>query len=247
MLDKKFDVDGGDSCAHTCQYFALLSLMKPEDRIKYPFHHDVYFLYVLNKLQPVDGVVIRHPDPTSWTSDWDRGSTDQCRNYVVAAALRNDKIHLRKFIRGHALRGFLFFHNTRGNGDTKQNHGTKVYSTPEPKFDYRWKIPDLSGMDTIALFIRGSDCWELYWALWLLDFFDFVGSIVDRLDKNKTDVRTGALIRRYGLKKWPTPWLWLAEKIMPPKIVLRRLKRYFAGDGNLVFFVKMFADAYRNR
>lgn len=212
LLDKKREPDGGDTCQREGMLYTLLGMT-----LKGMIRHEVYhwaqrFAFVMKKLHPHPGVLLRHCNPEYDSSDWDRMSRDQLQPMIIACGYWS-KDELRKLSRGHLKRGFLFCNNVRQNGATKRNHGTGQYS-------YAWKFPDLTGPEIWGNFIRAHMAWYLWPLLLAFDVELLLGSIKWRWFAKHNIALNHTLSVMQAVDRMPTPVSWLATKIMPvPKLI----------------------------
>lgn len=238
LLDKLYKPDGGDTCQREGMFFALAKMSKAEDLMLYE-----RFDHVWEKLHPHPGVLLRHCNPEYDASDWDRMSRDQLQPVIIAFGYW-DIQQLRKLAWGHLKRGFIFTNNTRQNGATKRNHGQKGYS-------YAWKLPDFTGPEIWANFIRAFKAWYLYPLLLVFDLELLFGSIKWRYFPRNNIAMNQTLSKLQGLDRLPTPWTWLAEKICPIEYMIDHIADHFddfggeAADLDMEFFEEMFRDAAR--
>jgi len=246
LLDKKHKPDGGDSGHREGLYWSLLAMMSIIDKKQYlrssHFRYEVQYLNVMRKIHPHDGVILRHSNPLYDASDWDRMSRDQLQPNIIAAGYWSKK-QLVRLLKGHLVRGLLFAGNTRRNGATKSNHNKLVAGEIR---NYGWKIPDLTGPDIWANYIRAFNIKILYPLLLILDIELFIGSIIWRYKKgNITMNHTLSLLQ--AIDRMPTFWTWLSKKIMTPEKLIKLTGEHFRDfPDDMVFFEDMFIDAYRN-
>ena len=121
-------------------------------------------------LEVKPGVLCRHPDAQSWTSSDEVMSEDQAAPFLMAAKLVGDPKLIKRFIIGHAKRGFLFMTNTR------RNHAYPKWS-PYARADksYGWKLPDLTLVTFLALLCRCSG-FHFLPVIWLADLVSIIKS-----------------------------------------------------------------------
>jgi hypothetical protein len=140
--------EGGDTCSR--HFTALYCLDGTTAEIR----------NALELLQK-DGIPVRHPDPDRWYSTTDRTSRDQLipylafvsrKNYTSPVKVRNA---FKALVAQHAKRAFLFAWNTRRNWvyANEAEHLTK--STPDVRWNYAWKLPDICFMNVWAMYVRG--------------------------------------------------------------------------------------------
>lgn len=162
MVVTKFDRDGGDSCAHGCailyaavrtmKLIPLLNLMR-----KYP-----------SALEVELGLYCRHPNPDKWYSRNDTFSRDQLTPLIAYLSIIGVMAPIRRLFKQHLKRGLLFAWNTR-----------EIDSYPGQD-NYKWKIPDITGPEIWAMWIRAFNCYTLYPLLFLFDIQTLISSILYR-------------------------------------------------------------------
>lgn len=245
-LDKVYGRDGGDSCHRDFMYQALIQFMGKENRSRWPLNDEVRFSNCLRYYNPAPGILRRHPDPDRDASDWDRGSRDQAIPYLISLSLwcRKEQAYgkrLRSFWFAHLKRGF-FFHNRRMNGANKRNHGLKIPGTNN-FYDYTERWPDISDPEVFGLMIRGLGWWFFYPLLFLVDFTTLIGALhIKYTDKNI--VMNHALISLYASKVYPTGLIWLANRLLSPSELAKRMRDHFGDFGGPEKDMSFLADMY---
>lgn len=154
MIVTKFDRDGGDSCAHGCAilYASLLT------------HRPMLDCNVYTIRLQKDDTYCRHPDKTKWYSRSNTLSRDQFTSMLILLGQMEDKDQLRRLFHAHLKHCLLFAWNTTGvDTDGKD-----------------WKVPDLTFIDILGLWIRAFRCHILYPLLFLFDTPALIGSILYR-------------------------------------------------------------------
>lgn len=106
----------------------------------------------------------RHPDLSKWYGMNDRFSRDQLLPLICAAIRFKDHPDLNLFFQAHAQRWFLFAWNSRKNG-----------AVDAPK-----KMPDFTGPEIWALWIRYREPWWGFAVLWIFDGELLVGAFLWR-------------------------------------------------------------------
>lgn len=131
----------------------------------------------------------RHPANPPWASECNRFSRDQATSLLMSMGYEPKAYpSLCKFFKAHLRRGLLFMTNTRRNGATRENHGTefKKDGNGKPVFrNYNWKLPDLTGPEFWALYIRAFRIKWMYPLLYILDLETLI-SVYSRI-KNAED------------------------------------------------------------
>lgn len=241
ILDKHNRPDGGDSAHREGMFWTLCGLMDSSHMIYWLSEAKRWlndFEPIMDKLQPHPGVILRHPNPNYDASDWDRMSRDQLIPIIMACGIWSQK-HLKRCAWGHLKRGFLFTNNTRQNGATKHNHGTGNYS-------YAWKLPDLTGPEIWALYIRAFNAWYLYPLLLLFDLETLIGSIIWRFWPKNNIAINHSLVCAYSNRYLPTPIIMLARWIMPQSKLLILINEHFRDfrHGSIVMDMEFFGDMF---
>lgn len=143
---------------------------------------DFYRLYAV---LVVNGIPVRHPDPNKWYSSSNRTSRDALTPYLcynLLALHKNLPNKAIEFSLTHLKRLWMFAFNTRKNFQYPTLNQHLLLSTPDVKWDYKWKLPDFCGPDIWSLHLR---IWAvklhlrafLYPVLCLLDLHNFLSVI----------------------------------------------------------------------
>lgn len=173
--------DGGDSCAHGCAIFygivAKTGLFNGE---KY-----------LTRLERSPGRYCRHPDPTMWYSNPDTLSRDQLTPLLCLLGLLKSKRRNDLFIE-HLKHGLFFAWNVRMNA-----------ALPNTS-DYAWKIPDLTGPEIWACWIRAYRFWPLYPLLMFFDIQTLIGGIQYRWFSPSTIQMNQVIVTDFSTRVMPT-------------------------------------------
>lgn len=209
--------DEGDTLNRSCAK-AVLDLL-----LRNPVNQTAFW-----KLGDGRGKFRRSDDESMWYGHYDRTSRDQLTPLVILAGLCNRE-ELKSIFQDHLGRGLLFAYNTRRNFvyPTLEEHLSK--STSDVPWRYGWKLPDLTGPEFWALYIRGFNLRILYPLLALCDLHTLIGSVVIRLNK-QNDVINHALILEYSRVRTPTFVSLLARAITPRAILQERLDRFFGRE-----------------
>lgn len=225
---KSLGGDAGDSLNRTCAAVVLHCLSRPTPR----FGPVLSRLMVKAHLLDGNGVVRRHNDESKWYSDWDRGSRDQYTPLLIMLGLARDEYDLTKLFKSHARRLFLCATNTRRNFVYASEAETIAKNPPDSGvvWDYSRKVPDLTGPEYWALYIRGFEAKLLYPLLYLFDIQTLLGSIVLRFQKNKDDVINHALTLEYAKARMDTFIMKLARLINPSPFLQAKLDSFFGPD-----------------
>lgn len=224
------DGDGGDSCQRTCS-FALSIVYSYEKKLAGYFIPFLELLY--NPKYPF--LWRRSPEENKWYSMWNRQSRDQMIPAIILLGEARRYKLLAWFIFGHLTRGMLFMTNTRKNFQYPTLAQHLERSTPDVKWDYRWKLPDLTGPEFWALEIRAMPLLIriiLWPVLAIFDLETLTGALVKRFVTPKDhDIINHGLVMINGMRNQPTPFMWLATKITNAKFVQDRLNSFFTQPG----------------
>lgn len=210
--------DPGDSCHRTCMYII-------GRRLHSPFENTHLIDYNINGTALLfSQKYIRHPSE-GWWSEPDRFSRDQAIPFVIYMSKLGLHKSLFKFMMKHIFRLGLFW-NTRRNGATPENHGQLKYSDSDEIYNYNWKLPDGSGPEFWALYIRGFRWWLLYPLLCLFDL-ETVFSAIKRRIWPDNDPLNHVIVSVYSNRVMPTPCSKLVSLINDKEETLSRMRYYF--------------------
>lgn len=194
--------DGGDSAAEAGTLLAL----------------DPHSDFSVWRYLPITGPV-RHPDTDKWYGRPWRFSRDQLVALLCGLAMRRGPEYFNAredLYYMHRRRKFLTAWNYKRNFvyDTLAEHLEK--SSPDVRWDFFDKQPDITGPEVWALWFRAwrkGIAWPL---LWLLDLETLVGAVVWRFKSNGLG-RNHLLVCFVSTSILPTPISWLARLITPTK------------------------------
>lgn len=161
-----------------------------------------------------------------WYAYWDRASRDQLTPLVISLGLFSKKALLWAMFKDHCKRLLLFTTNTRANFQYPTQDLQTEYGTPDVVWNYSWKIPDLTGPEFWALYVRGYDNSLLYPLLWVFDIHTMLNSVVLRF-QDTNDVINPALILEYSKVRMDTVWMKIARLITPRSFFEPRLDSFF--------------------
>lgn len=220
-------MDGGDTCANE---FTRLYCIHANRKQQKPSAEEV--IEITHKLRAMfdapSGKYVRHPDPTKWYSEIDRFSRDQLTPLLHFLALnvptKAVKAHWANLVWQHAKRLFCFTWNSRKNFQypTLEEHLAK--STPDVKWNYGWKLPDITGPSIWSVYCRGTLARVpkiVTWVFYLLmlpilllgDLENLAGVVHKRFFSASTDHRNTAISVHYAAQFWPTPISRLAALV----------------------------------
>lgn len=221
---------GGDSAQrmgmyHSGIYFLnLLQIDVPSEYIDGPGA----FEDSISRLFSPKGYWRRHSDENRWYGSWDRMSRDQITSILVCLGLNKKwSVLARTFFRHLFFRGLLFMTNTRRNGSTAQNNGEEY--SPGKFRDYSWKLPDLTLFENWSLYIR---CLPKpfgflgYLVLLLADLQTLVGGLIRNKNDDK-DVLNHCIISVNATVNYPTPIIYLANRLTNWDLMAEKMERYF--------------------
>lgn len=204
-----FGLEGGDSLNWTChEYFLTNQLLT---------HH------ILKHFEKHPGLYIRHPNryqsDFGWASycegNWNGvESRDQMTGKLCFLAKAQARRALWRTFKQHVKRFLLFANNTIHNG-------------ANPK-TAKWKLPDLTGPDVWALYIRGFRAWWCYPLLLIFDLHLFINCFIKRMTKD-SDILSFIIKMLTAREIMPTPIIWLAFMVNSRQDLDRRLEVYWTG------------------
>lgn len=219
--------DGGDSLNRSCAF--ILSQKYQYETVE-PWMHMLPAFY-----HPTwKGLLRRHPDESKWYGSWNRASRDQTIPYIILLGETKQYGLLAWYFFMHMLRGLLFTTNTRRNFQYPMLEEHLAKSTPDVKWDYSWKVPDLTALEFWALYIRALPKplrILLYPVLTILDIETFIGALVKRFITPKDDdiiVHTLVLIN--AERRTPTLFSRWAAKVTGYEFIMDRLYLFFRKD-----------------
>lgn len=245
-------IDGGDSINRMGHYHFLIEANKEigndiAEREDLPSRTKCDYEEQLNLFEcpKSKGNYRRHPEVTKFGIAYYCNGTydgvmsrDQSIPLVISLAFMGMYKRLGMYFLRHLMRGLLFTTNTRQNALSLK---TK-------------KLPDFTGPEFWALYIRSNPITAilLYPLLCLFDIETLIGAIVRRLQPLKSksgkindDVINHLTVSIYGAMRFPTPIMWLANKINNYDDLLEKLK-YYCGDHpthtwrKITFFVDLY-------
>lgn len=208
------DQDGGDSCAHgfAVLYSGLVrNVSVPVKPISY-----------LNTLEAQPGRYTRHPDHNKWYSDLDRLSRDQFTPLLAFIGYLKQKDFRWRLFKAHLRRGLLFAWNTRKNGQypTFEEHQQK---NSIDAWDYKWKLPDVTGPEIWAMWIRAYRAWYLYPLLCVLDLQTLFSSIHRRYYTTDNIQMNQVILTDFSTRVLPTPISLLARRVYGKRVAREAL------------------------
>ena len=215
--------DGGDSCAHgmAIMYGCAVTKTTP------PLNPDTY----ISKLESSDkGRYRRHPDQTKWYSNTNTLSRDQLTPLLCYMGLVKHPGRVALFLR-HLLKCLLLTWNTRENGATSANgylswpanlkffFGINIPANPT----YSMKLPDLTGPEIWACWIRAFRLWPLYPLLMIFDIQTLIGCIQNRYFPSTNIQMNNVITTDFSTRIMPTPTSLLARKIYGKSVPINAL------------------------
>jgi len=199
--------DGGDSCANA----GTVATLNPDAAV------------FLSDYVRTQGFLVRHPDATEWYGRKGRFSRDQLVALLCALVMRPSKLWLKSEVRRlHKERLFLFAWNTIRNFvyETEEEH--KLKSTPDVPWNMSWKVPDFTGPEVWALWIRVYRLWYLYPVLCVFDIETLIGSLDWRFRRKDRVTRNHLLVTYVSTQVMPTPISYLSKMITPVQNLIER-------------------------
>lgn len=212
--------DGGDSLNRTCATYILQELTGQNILLQFPGKH-------IALLGNGKGKYRRNTHAEKWYSAWNRTSRDQLTPLVIFCSIYGYKRKLWQIFADHCKRLLLFTYNTRKNFvyATLETHNR--LSTPDVPWNYKWKLPDLTGPEFWALYVRGFRIWWLWPLLCILDIETLITSIVLRQQPRKNDVINHALVLEHGTLVLNTPTMALARALNSREFLQKKLDDFF--------------------
>jgi hypothetical protein len=221
---KSLGGDGGDSLNRTC-VVGILDDLLPTQAIRPVNPYAVDRCADENQQK-----YCRNPHPPEkWYSKFDRTSRDQLIPLLILWGMIAHPNDLWNIFVDHLKRGLLFAYNTRRNFQYPTLEEQQMYSTPDVKWNYSWKMPDFTGPEFWALYIRGFECKWLYPLLLLFDLQTVIGAVIIRFN-GADDVINHAVTLEFARVRMDTFWMKLARKITPRNILQVRLDSFFGKE-----------------
>jgi len=185
----EFGADGGDTANREGYLFLLLraySLAVDVTRSDIPI--ELSIAAVSSQLVDEKGRCRRHADETKWYGDWDRMSRDQYIAFIIGILVNGEYKIALKLIKHHFFGTFrygclviprmgLFMTNTKKNFVYKTLEEHKAKSTPDVPHNYKDKLPDITGPEMLAVYIRGFFPFVLMWTFIVLQIGIALGNI----------------------------------------------------------------------
>jgi len=230
-------IEGGDSLNWTAHYLYLKESDFRNEKYEYlPDTHllNEYINHFESKEYP--GLYVRHPNP--WQSkhgfasycegNW-KGveSRDQKTGKLCLFVKAKAKKELKRCLIQHLKRGMIFANNTIHNGDDPTDYD-KDYAYRNSTKLKRHKLPDITGPDVWALYIRGFRAYWLYPLLCVFDLHLLIGAISVGFSKD-TDIISHVLKVITARDVMPTPFGWLASKVSTALDINIKLQKYWSG------------------
>ncbi len=216
--------DGGDSLNRTSVVRFLAQILGDMDLMDK--------VGAVARLSNAYGKYRRSNHEGKWYSEYDRTSRDQLTPVLIYLGYISAGPYpaFNMLFFDHLKRGLLFTYNTRRNFQypTLEEHLAK--STPDVKWNYGWKIPDVTGPEFWALYIRGFRAWYLYPLLYFFDLETLIASVITRFQKQKDDVINHAVVLEYAKVRMDTFVMKLARMITPRPLLQSRLDAFFGMD-----------------
>lgn len=183
------------------------------------------------------GGFVRHPNPDAtfngfgayYKNPWDGViSRDQFTGLLCGLIAQNKRKLLLVVGLHWALRLFLFSYNTRKNG--------------APPGETPWKIPDITGPDIWATYLRGFGVWSwLFWPLLCIFDLHLLINVLIHNFKKESDVINFLGKLFVALEFCPTPVSLMAWEMLDKKQILLECRSYWIGWRNqdaFYFFTK---------
>ena len=198
------DKDGGDSCAYGFAILYSVAVLNKHSSYAYldsEIPEITKTAYAKSVLEKQSGRYIRHPDSSMWYSKIYTLSRDQLTPLLVYLGVKGSWAQVLRLFFAHSLRFFLFAWNTRKNAALPNTPG------------YSWKLPDLTGPDIWATWIRILRLYPLYPLLFLFDTPTLIGAVIYRFFSTSTLQMNHALLTDFSTRIMPTFTSLLARRI----------------------------------
>lgn len=226
--------DGGDTCANefTLLYIKHSKAGAVNEESRIAIDHKLKCIF-----DKPSKLYVRHPDPKMWYSDVNRFSRDQMRPLLYFLGLQikhmGIKAHRRNLFKQHLKHLLLFTWNTKRNFQYESPEEHALKSTKDVKHNWRSKLPDFTGPEVWATWIRVLRLRVLWPLLLVLDLELLLSSCVKQmmfrlLGQLKHDQRNHALGVHFANSNMPTPVSWLAKLIYGKKLPLAAFKSFWS-------------------
>lgn len=167
--------DGGDTANREGYLFLLLRAFGYKvdvTRADIPIESSI--AAVSSQLVDNKGRGRRHANEEKWYGDWDRMSRDQYIAFIIGILVNKEYRIALKMIKHHFFGTFrygrliiprmgLFMTNTKKNFVYKTLEEHQAKSTPDVPHNYKDKLPDITGPEMLAVYIRGFPFAYIIW------------------------------------------------------------------------------------
>jgi hypothetical protein len=217
--------DGGDSAQREGMFLVLSYVAQKNGLISSEEFSEIVSRYLSNyeRLQQtcMPGEIRRHVDQTKWYGfNW-RMSRDQWTPNAIALGLVAARGKQWNMVLGCFMRLFLFTTNVIPNYVVKGDA------------DYKFKVPDLTVLASWGYMFRWS---YIFWPLLLITDLDLlVNSMIwkyrmSNSSNTNTDILNHVNSLLQAQVRMPTPWSYLARKMLPVGKVNALLDSYFGSQ-----------------
>lgn len=171
--------DGGDTANREGYLFLLLRAFGYKvDVTRADIPIELSIAAVSSQLIDDKGRGRRHANEEKWYGDWDRMSRDQYIAFIIGVLVNKEYKIALKMIKHHFFGTFrygrlviprmgLFMTNTKKNFVYKTLEEHQAKSTPDVPHNYADKLPDITGPEILAVYIRG---FSLVFNIWISVF-----------------------------------------------------------------------------
>ena len=187
--------------------------------VYHTFRTDEVYVWGAHNFVIPSGQVVRHPEGEQvWTREEDRSSRDQNIPILCALIKINGVESALPRIASAVMRNFSRFHNYIHNGRYERKP---------------WYTVDVAGPEIWGLFIRGLKLWYLYPLLCIFDFETLVGTVLWNKFKKESnnDIPQHLCVVKTINDVMPTPFGWLALKLLNKESAILKVKQYYDFPG----------------
>lgn len=220
-------MDGGDSMARTMTMNYCVTILFPDRNTQALVQSQ------MDVLKSSNGRYVRNPDPNQWYSNYETLSRDQMTPMLAdLIADQSHKSHRNNLFIQHLKHLLLFTWNVRNN-DQYTTQAEQTQKLPDVPWNYKWKIPDPTALEIMAMWIRAFRAWPLYPLLLILDL-QTLGTAIYRkiaymVGKNPDiDSVNTILPTHISANFLPTPVGMLAFYILTKTPIANELNQFFA-------------------
>lgn len=234
-------LEGGDTAANEGTYWyvqAVLAESSGRSEAAYRVRNSLE-LSISTLMENGTGKLVRHPHPFMWYSRSNTFSRDQLMPLLFALSVTQSRWLLKYIFNHHRKNYLLTAWNTRKNWmyPTYKTHRLaqeRGYIGSGVHWDYGWKMPDFTGPEVWATWIRALRVWWLYPLLYVLDLETLLNSVIKHVVfylpsvPQHKDHRNHILAVDHGNRVMPTFVMRLARWIYGKKIGTVAVRQHFS-------------------